>query len=211
MGHAPHYKYPDLPRCPERGILVIGVRPQFRLVRRSITPICTCSFVLEVSINSLRVSAGSPVHSEGRSFRGQNRLHQEAVILTNCRCRFMSVYYPQVSRSSSSSVFAAGQEMTQVIVEDLRLGAREDQPSYQIFPDASDLDRCCVLAERLPAIVVEPTEGEVESGELRWPPRRRRRRRGRLGSQFRAPNTDHSSQAYTWTDAHKHAQRPLCV
>ncbi|KTF89694.1 hypothetical protein cypCar_00045158 [Cyprinus carpio] len=24
--------------------------------------------------------------------------------------------------------------------------------------------------DRLPSIVVEPTEGEVESGELRWPP-----------------------------------------
>ncbi|TWW71938.1 Protein LBH [Takifugu flavidus] len=40
----------------------------------------------------------------------------------------------------------------------------------QIFPDPSDFDRCCKLKDRLPSIVVEPTEGEVESGELRWPP-----------------------------------------
>lgn len=26
------------------------------------------------------------------------------------------------------------------------------------------------MKDRLPSIVVEPTEGEVESGELRWPP-----------------------------------------
>ncbi|KAG8013274.1 Protein LBH, partial [Nibea albiflora] len=39
-----------------------------------------------------------------------------------------------------------------------------------IFPDPSDFDRCCKLKDRLPSIVVEPTEGEVESGELRWPP-----------------------------------------
>lgn len=41
---------------------------------------------------------------------------------------------------------------------------------FQIFPDPSDFDRCCKLKDRLPSIVVEPTEGEVESGELRWPP-----------------------------------------
>lgn len=40
----------------------------------------------------------------------------------------------------------------------------------QIFPDPSDFERCCKLKDRLPSIVVEPTEGEVESGELRWPP-----------------------------------------
>ncbi|XP_018590151.1 protein LBH isoform X2 [Scleropages formosus] len=39
-----------------------------------------------------------------------------------------------------------------------------------IFPDPSDFERCCKLKDRLPSIVVEPTEGEVESGELRWPP-----------------------------------------
>lgn len=43
-------------------------------------------------------------------------------------------------------------------------------PLFQIFPDPSDFDRCCKLKDRLPSIVVEPTEGEVESGELRWPP-----------------------------------------
>ncbi|TRY88719.1 hypothetical protein DNTS_029660 [Danionella cerebrum] len=39
--------------------------------------------------------------------------------------------------------------------------------TFQIFPDPSD---SCKLKERLPSIVVEETEGEVESGELRWPP-----------------------------------------
>ncbi|KAK2545033.1 Lbh [Columba livia] len=39
-----------------------------------------------------------------------------------------------------------------------------------IFPDPSDFDRYCKLKDRLPSIVVEPTEGDVESGELRWPP-----------------------------------------
>lgn len=42
--------------------------------------------------------------------------------------------------------------------------------SFQIFPDPSDFDRYCKLKDRLPSIVVEPTEGDVESGELRWPP-----------------------------------------
>ncbi|PKU40900.1 protein hypothetical protein [Limosa lapponica baueri] len=40
----------------------------------------------------------------------------------------------------------------------------------KIFPDPSDFDRYCKLKDRLPSIVVEPTEGDVESGELRWPP-----------------------------------------
>lgn len=41
---------------------------------------------------------------------------------------------------------------------------------FQIFPDPSDFDCYCKLKDRLPSIVVEPTEGDVESGELRWPP-----------------------------------------
>lgn len=39
----------------------------------------------------------------------------------------------------------------------------------QIFPESHE--RHPKLSKRLPSIVVEPTEsGEVESGELRWPP-----------------------------------------
>ncbi|XP_062379676.1 protein LBH [Sardina pilchardus] len=40
--------------------------------------------------------------------------------------------------------------------------------AFQIFPDGRE--RYPKLSKRLPSIVVEPTEGEVESGELRWPP-----------------------------------------
>lgn len=40
---------------------------------------------------------------------------------------------------------------------------------FQVFPDS--LERFPKLSRRLPSIVVEPTDGgEVESGELRWPP-----------------------------------------
>ncbi|KAB5539793.1 hypothetical protein PHYPO_G00093250 [Pangasianodon hypophthalmus] len=40
---------------------------------------------------------------------------------------------------------------------------------FQIFPESHE--RYPKLSKRLPSIVVEPTEtGEVESGELRWPP-----------------------------------------
>lgn len=53
-------------------------------------------------------------------------------------------------------------------MDEMGLSPRKD--SYQIFPDPSDFDRCCKLKDRLPSIVVEPTEGDVESGELRWPP-----------------------------------------
>ncbi|XP_035466394.2 protein LBH isoform X2 [Scophthalmus maximus] len=65
--------------------------------------------------------------------------------------------------------------MTEVMInstpmEDMRLSPSKDRLSFQIFPDPSDFDRCCKLKDRLPSIVVEPTEGEVESGELRWPP-----------------------------------------
>ncbi|XP_021568251.1 protein LBH [Carlito syrichta] len=66
-------------------------------------------------------------------------------------------------------------EMTEVMMnapsmEEMGLSPRKDGLSYQIFPDPSDFDRCGKLKDRLPSIVVEPTEGEVESGELRWPP-----------------------------------------
>uniref|UniRef100_A0A3Q3WKS0 Protein LBH n=1 Tax=Mola mola TaxID=94237 RepID=A0A3Q3WKS0_MOLML len=66
-------------------------------------------------------------------------------------------------------------DMTEVLInstpmEDMRLSPSKDRLSFQIFPDPSDFDRCCKLKDRLPSIVVEPTDGEVESGELRWPP-----------------------------------------
>lgn len=72
-------------------------------------------------------------------------------------------------------VFVPSRDMTEVMInsppmEDMRLSPSKDRLSYQIFPDPSDFDRCCKLKDRLPSIVVEPTEGEVESGELRWPP-----------------------------------------
>ncbi|XP_061098569.1 protein LBH-like [Conger conger] len=66
------------------------------------------------------------------------------------------------------------QVMTSTPMEDLHHSPREDRPSYQIFPDPSDFERCCKLRDRLPSIVVEPMEEEeeeVESGELRWPPK----------------------------------------
>ncbi|XP_044023156.1 protein LBH isoform X2 [Siniperca chuatsi] len=74
-----------------------------------------------------------------------------------------------------SPVFVPGRDMTEVMMnsttmEDMRLSPSKDRLSFQIFPDPSDFDRCCKLKDRLPSIVVEPTEGEVESGELRWPP-----------------------------------------
>ncbi|KAM4662491.1 LBH domain-containing protein 2 isoform 1-T2 [Discoglossus pictus] len=41
--------------------------------------------------------------------------------------------------------------------------------AVQIFPDSQE--KHPKLTKRLPSIVVEPTEsGDVESGELRWPP-----------------------------------------
>uniref|UniRef100_A0A8C7IEW1 LBH domain-containing protein n=1 Tax=Oncorhynchus kisutch TaxID=8019 RepID=A0A8C7IEW1_ONCKI len=44
-----------------------------------------------------------------------------------------------------------------------------DWAKVQSFPDSHE--RFPKLSKRLPSIVVEPTEsGEVESGELRWPP-----------------------------------------
>ncbi|KAG8450044.1 hypothetical protein GDO86_016651 [Hymenochirus boettgeri] len=80
----------------------------------------------------------------------------------------MSVFYPIHCTDYLRSV-----EMTEVIMspqpmDEIGLSPRKD--SYQIFPDPSDFDRCCKLKDRLPSIVVEPTEGDVESGELRWPP-----------------------------------------
>ncbi|XP_034431261.1 protein LBH [Hippoglossus hippoglossus] len=83
----------------------------------------------------------------------------------------MSVFSPQIY----CPVFVPSGDMTEVMInttpmEDMRLSPSKDRLSFQIFPDPSDFDRCCKLKDRLPSIVVEPTEGEVESGELRWPP-----------------------------------------
>ncbi|OCT77516.1 hypothetical protein XELAEV_18028608mg [Xenopus laevis] len=81
---------------------------------------------------------------------------------------FMSVFYP-----IHCTDYLRSAEMTEVIMntpsmDEIGLSPRKD--SYQIFPDPSDFERCCKLKDRLPSIVVEPTEGDVESGELRWPP-----------------------------------------
>ncbi|KAJ8289599.1 hypothetical protein GJAV_G00003210 [Gymnothorax javanicus] len=83
----------------------------------------------------------------------------------------MSEYYPQVY----CPVFVPCRNMTEVMItsspmDDMHLSPSKDRLCYQIFPDPSDFERCCKLKDRLPSIVVEPTEGEVESGELRWPP-----------------------------------------
>ncbi|XP_046732734.1 protein LBH isoform X1 [Silurus meridionalis] len=84
----------------------------------------------------------------------------------------MTTCCPQVYHSS---VFVPCREMTEVMIsstpmEDIRLSPSKDRLTFQIFPDPSDFERCCKLKDRLPSIVVEATEGEVESGELRWPP-----------------------------------------
>ncbi|XP_074541707.1 protein LBH [Halichoeres trimaculatus] len=45
----------------------------------------------------------------------------------------------------------------------------QEEISFQVFPDP--VERIPKLSRRVPSIVVEPTDGgEVESGELRWPP-----------------------------------------
>nr|XP_009663594.1 PREDICTED: protein LBH [Struthio camelus australis] len=79
------------------------------------------------------------------------------------------------SRFSLSPDYLRSAEMTEVMMntpamDEIGLSPRKDGLSYQIFPDPSDFDRYCKLKDRLPSIVVEPTEGDVESGELRWPP-----------------------------------------
>ncbi|XP_048343016.1 LBH domain-containing protein 2 [Sphaerodactylus townsendi] len=57
------------------------------------------------------------------------------------------------------------------VMEEFTLSQPEEEggTSSQAFPDAHE--KYPKLSKRLPSIVVEPTEsGEVESGELRWPP-----------------------------------------
>ncbi|XP_076156860.1 protein LBH [Alosa pseudoharengus] len=83
----------------------------------------------------------------------------------------MSVYPPHLY----CPLFVPTGEMTEVIIsstpmEDMRLSPTKERLTFQIFPDPSDFERCCKLKDRLPSIVVEATEGDVESGELRWPP-----------------------------------------
>ncbi|XP_028652127.1 protein LBH isoform X1 [Erpetoichthys calabaricus] len=73
------------------------------------------------------------------------------------------------------SVFLPTSRMTELMMsstsmDDMALSPSKDRHSFQIFPDPSDFERCCKLKDRLPSIVVEPTDGDVESGELRWPP-----------------------------------------
>uniref|UniRef100_A0A3P9L664 Protein LBH n=1 Tax=Oryzias latipes TaxID=8090 RepID=A0A3P9L664_ORYLA len=93
----------------------------------------------------------------------------------NSSCLFSYSAFTNLLLKWCSPVFVPSSDMTEVMIsstpmEDMRLSPSKDRLSFQIFPDPSDFDRCCKLKDRLPSIVVEPTEGEVESGELRWPP-----------------------------------------
>ncbi|XP_078262130.1 protein LBH-like [Rhinoraja longicauda] len=57
------------------------------------------------------------------------------------------------------------------VMEDFTLNQTSEEGSlpFQIFPDSQE--RYPKMTKRLPSIVIEPTEGgDVESGELRWPP-----------------------------------------
>ncbi|XP_074053236.1 protein LBH [Macrotis lagotis] len=82
----------------------------------------------------------------------------------------MSVYFPIHCPDYLRSADMTEVMMSTPSMDEIGLNNRKDGISYQIFPDPSDFDRYCKLKDRLPSIVVEPTEGEVESGELRWPP-----------------------------------------
>ncbi|XP_053356723.1 uncharacterized protein lbhl isoform X1 [Clarias gariepinus] len=66
-----------------------------------------------------------------------------------------------------------------LVMYELPLQKQRERVPFQIFPDPVEVvlgtegTLGCVLQgkERLPSIVVEPTDiSEVESGELRWPP-----------------------------------------
>ncbi|KAK1791230.1 hypothetical protein P4O66_013250, partial [Electrophorus voltai] len=72
-------------------------------------------------------------------------------------------------------VFVPCREMTDVIIssapiDDMLLSPSKDGNTFQIFPGPSDFEHSRKQKHRLPSIVVQVTEGEVESGELRWPP-----------------------------------------
>ncbi|XP_066560102.1 protein LBH [Amia ocellicauda] len=67
------------------------------------------------------------------------------------------------------------------VMEEAESQRKVDRLPFQIFPDPVEVvlspgslgceAACMRQKERLPSIVVEPTEvSEVESGELRWPP-----------------------------------------
>ncbi|XP_041132582.1 protein LBH-like [Polyodon spathula] len=57
------------------------------------------------------------------------------------------------------------------VIQDFNVGATPEEQGLgcQVFPESHK--RYPKLSRRLPSVVVEPSEtGEVESGELRWPP-----------------------------------------
>lgn len=94
--------------------------------------------------------------------------HPEGV--GSLRRDFMSVLCPLPCPDYLRSAEMTEVMMSTPAMDEIGLSPRKDGLSYQIFPDPSDFDCYCKLKDRLPSIVVEPTEGDVESGELRWPP-----------------------------------------
>ncbi|KAG2457636.1 LBH protein, partial [Polypterus senegalus] len=74
------------------------------------------------------------------------------------------------AEGGAAAVSASGQQVIALNPAELIQSRLVDgRCAIQIFPDTHE--RYPKLSKRLPSIVVEPTEsGEVESGELRWPP-----------------------------------------
>ncbi|KAM8725356.1 protein LBH isoform 1-T2 [Acanthopagrus schlegelii] len=59
--------------------------------------------------------------------------------------------------------------MTEVMTTCESVGGASGEEALQVFPDPAE--RFPKLSRLPPSIVVEPTDGgDVESGELRWPP-----------------------------------------
>ncbi|KAJ8412601.1 hypothetical protein AAFF_G00129370 [Aldrovandia affinis] len=89
---------------------------------------------------------------------------------------FLQPITPMTTETSKDASFAIGSTMNVIVpkdsaVKESPLQEIVDHLAFQIFPDPAEVAVGGDLKERLPSIVVEPTElSGVESGELRWHP-----------------------------------------
>uniref|UniRef100_A0A4X2K1B7 Protein LBH n=1 Tax=Vombatus ursinus TaxID=29139 RepID=A0A4X2K1B7_VOMUR len=83
-------------------------------------------------------------------------------------CLYFPIYCPDNLRSADMIEVM----MSTPCMDEIGLNTWKDGISCQIFPDPSGFDHNCKRKDCLPSIMVEPTKGEVESGEqeLRWLP-----------------------------------------
>ncbi|EMP24527.1 NACHT, LRR and PYD domains-containing protein 12 [Chelonia mydas] len=162
---------------------------------------------MQIKIRQPKIETNSALFSSASTWRQQELENRELQLIKQMAlCNF--------SHSQDCPDYLRSAEMTEVMMnttsmDEIGLSPRKDGLSYQIFPDPSDFDRYCKLKDRLPSIVVEPTEGDVESEDQH---KTYALNMGLGGSEDRhSPPPTQSQRFHTVLQRRKRKELPVCT